>query len=362
MDENCQDFLETAEKTAIKDTIKKSDYLIILEKYREACQKIDKMTTKDREKSMKFMNAQKNLKAEHEQAVTSLKQELKNTQRDLTKSHNIIIEKQEELLKCKPLEEKAPEPVVPKEEIRKAPPKEVKKVKKEKSQEVLEAEKLVAENYPEERALEILEKLINELARTVLNFKKISITYFEEYKLIILHRAFSRRVQKELGISSTPVINQVSNIILKTNFKYIHEIFAKRVLEASDVDRGIFKFFEKYVIEDDDQTRWNSFAITRFMNEYMTHTRNIEKLKDEIQKLESKRALAVEEEKKLRSAMESKEEIKKMILERKKSDKLIQEASTKKSESEIEVRRISKQYVLLEKATTKFLMQSRVVK
>jgi hypothetical protein len=373
MDTNCQEFLDTAQAIANNDAIEKKDYLTAVEKYREACEKIDKMSKKEREKNQKFMNAQKKLKDEHEETLISLKHDLKDVQRELNKYKNSFSEKDKEILelqnilaqKNKELENyttpftnptKAQSFLTPEPKKTQAP-KEEKRVS-----EAPNAEKIIAEKYPNEKSSEIISLLINELSKTIFNFQKISISYFEENKLVFLQRAFARKIQADLEDDSPALVNQIVNLILKDNFKHIHESFAEKVLQASDVDRGIFKFFENHVIEDEDKTRWNTFAITRFMNEYMKHTNNVERLKNDIKKLEEKKVSANESENKLSGDEEKKEELKKVVAEKKKVERLLHLCETKKTESEIELRRIEKQYLLLHEATTNFLMQTRIVK
>ncbi|EJF06020.1 hypothetical protein ThvES_00019220, partial [Thiovulum sp. ES] len=362
-------------------------YLIAVEKYRDACEKIDKMSKKEREKNQKFMNAQKKLKDEHEETVTSLKHDLRDVQRELNKNKSSFSEKDGELIKFKNALAEKDREILEYQNALAEKEKELEKYinpyttlttaqsfltpepektslpkEEEKISEAPNAEKIIAEKYPKEKSSEILSLLINELSKTIFNFQKISISYFEENKLVFLQRAFGRKIQADLEEDSPTLVNQIVNLILKENFKHIHEVFAEKVLEASDVDRGIFKFFENHVIEDEDKTRWNTFAITRFMNEYMKHTSNVERLKHDIEKLEEKKISANESENKLSGDEEKKEELKKVVAEKKKIERLLHMCETKKTESEIELRRIEKQYLLLHEATTIFLMQTRIVK
>jgi hypothetical protein len=387
MDTNCQEFLDIAQAIANNDAIEKKDYLTAVEKYREACEKIDKMSKKEREKNQKFLNAQKKLKDEHEETLISLKHDLKDVQRELNKYKNSFSEKDGELIKFKNAFAEKDKEILElqntlaqkNKELEKyitpfttpttaqsfltPEPKKPQELKEEKRvSEVPNAEKIIAEKYPNEKSSEILSLLINELSKTIFNFQKISISYFEENKLVFLQRAFARKIQADLEEDSPALVNQIVNLILKENFKHIHESFAEKVLQASDVDRGIFKFFENHVIEDEDKTRWNTFAITRFMNEYMKHTNNVERLKNDIKKLEEKKVSANESENKLSGDEEKKEELKKVVAEKKKVERLLHLCETKKTESEIELRRIEKQYLLLHEATTNFLMQTRIVK
>ena len=83
---------------------------------------------------------------------------------------------------------------------------------------------------------------------------------------------------------SSSIVSAITNTILRDHYNYVHKEFANKVLKASNISRGVFKFFENNFVEDDTGTRWNSFAITRFMGEYLKQTESYYQNKDEFEK------------------------------------------------------------------------------
>jgi hypothetical protein len=336
MDNKYQELLKNVKEVLDKhgEQIPKDEYLVLFEKQKESCKKVNKLTVKEREKNQKFMKAQKDLKKEHEETLSNLKHELKEAKREVLKYKTILKDKG---WVAEETNETEPEKVVLNDDV----------------------ESTLQEYFPVEKTQEMLSNLINDLAKSILNFQKISVSFFEENKIIVLQRAIAKRVQEELNSPSATLVTGVTNSLLRTHFEFIHQRFAVKILEASDVERGIFKFFEKYLIEDSETTRWNTYAITRFMNEYMSHTRNIARLKHDLVKLDEKKNEHIAEEKDIETDANSYKEI---VKARKKVERLIQLCDTKKRESEVELNRMNRQYILLHTAVTKFIMEHRVVK
>jgi chromosome segregation ATPase len=367
MEINCQEFLKSAEEIVTQEVIEREEYLAVIEKHKEACEKIDQLTSKKRERNQKLLNVQTTLRQEHEEAMTALKQKLKDTQRELIKYKTALAEREKELKKYTTHHTAltaaqsflSPAPAKPVEK-KVSPPIPQKKENKNNSLKIVEVEKVIAEHFPKEKSEELLGEIIESASKTLLNFKKISVTYFEENKLIVLQGALSRKIKTDLNLNSPLLVNGVTSRVLKNNFQFIHEAFAKKVLEASNVQRGIFKFFENYTVEDNENTRWNSFSITRFMTAYLEDYQHIEKYNNELKTLEKLKVTLKEKE--AVADEENQAEVQKLSSEVERGERTLQTLAVKKQEAEINLRRVTKQYDLLLNATTDFLMETRIVK
>jgi hypothetical protein len=217
---------------------------------------------------------------------------------------------------------------------------------------------ITSQHFSNEDRDKLLSDVVFTLSKTVLNFSKVDIRFFEDNKIILLQRAIFKKVKLKIGSDSSNVVAGVTNTILRDNFKHIHKEFARKVLEASDVDKGVFKFFGDVAVYDEDGIRWNSSAITRFMHDYLRSIRIIERLNHDIVQLtqKSKEYESIEDDLEMDI-----DEYNERFQEREKADKLLDVCRTKIVEEEKKLSDLEIDYNNLLKAVTKTLLQTKIL-
>jgi predicted RNase H-like nuclease (RuvC/YqgF family) len=288
-------------------------YLFMVREYKRSCRKITYLIKKDRDKNHKIVEIQRKYKEE----ISALKREIK-------KYKTMLSEKEEQ------------ENFILKDDIN----------------------QITSQHFSNEDRDKLLSDVVFTLSKTVLNFSKVDIRFFEDNKIILLQRAIFKKVKLKIGSDSSNVVAGVTNTILRDNFKHIHKEFARKVLEASDVDKGVFKFFGDVAVYDEDGIRWNSSAITRFMHDYLRSIRIIERLNHDIVQLtqKSKEYESIEDDLEMDI-----DEYNERFQEREKADKLLDVCRTKIVEEEKKLSDLEIDYNNLLKAVTKTLLQTKIL-
>jgi hypothetical protein len=306
-------------------------YMFVLREYKKACKRVNRVIEKERERNHKFVQKKSQLYNSHQEEILALKSELYEKRREVVRYKTVL--KDRGLLKEG---ESDSEKLVLKEDIH----------------------KILKERLSGEDLTDLLDRVVKDVTKSVFNFSRINITFFEENKILILQRAIFKRVQISLESDSSSLISGAVNTILRDNFIYLHRELAKKVLEASDVDRGVFKFFESYFVTDESGNRWSAFAITRFMHEYLVPVRVLERLENDLDRLILKLAeyRAIEDDLEMEFETYSGK-----VEEKKKIERLIDLSKTKISEEEEKIAELEKRYELLLEGVTKLLLQKKVI-
>jgi uncharacterized protein YejL (UPF0352 family) len=319
-------FLEHIESVlnAHHKEIPSQEYVKLFQEYKNLCISYTKLLKKEKERNYKFINVKKTLIEEHEKITHDLHIELDEYKR-LSK--------------------------------------ECLKNKKKHSDNIINVKQnidlIIKKYFGDENIKKILKTIIEQLTKkdAPLDFSKIDLQFFEFNKINLLQRAIYKVVKETINSNTTAVISAVTNTILRENYKFIHYRFAKKVLKAANISRGVFKFFGENFVEDDENTRWSSYAITRFMNDYfeqikklknldkelVLHKKILHNLKEELDELDS-------------SQFNQAESIKTEI---RKHEKIVHDYLMELGESEIIFSELKLKYQKLLEAVTITLIQKR---
>jgi DNA integrity scanning protein DisA with diadenylate cyclase activity len=204
----------------------------------------------------------------------------------------------------------------------------------------------------------LLGEVVDQLSDTIFNFSKITLTFFDDNKILLLQRTIYKKVMVIVNSDSSSLVSGITNTILRDHFFLIHELFAKKILEASNISRGVFKFFEQHFVEEENGTRWSSFAITRFMNEYSKEVDEYKRFEDEyytnLKRLEGYRGVEDELEEDFHKHNEH-------MNEKRKIERLVSLFKLKMGEQEEKISEIKGKYEALVDGTAKTLLQKRLV-
>ena|GEM_PF-4544785 len=129
---------------------------------------------------------------------------------------------------------------------------------------------ILERHFNAKEIIELVKDIVDEVSHTVFDFQKIQVDFFGENRIFVIQQAIYQKIQNVIKTDDLNVLNGIKNIILEKNLDKFHSLFATKILEASKVETGIFKFFNGDLIEDSDGVRWSSFAITRFMKDYQS--------------------------------------------------------------------------------------------
>jgi hypothetical protein len=240
-------------------------------------------------------------------------------------------------------------------------------------------ENLINRYLPQTELEELIERVVQLLLRSNFNLNRIDLRFFEEHKISSLQKGLFQEVQKRISGQDQVVIGKVTNRIIKSNFQYIHQLFAEEVLEAANVNRGVFKFFDGFFVEDKEGNRWSTYAITRFMREYVSvreaiksENMNLEKCETKMGELrerdvdlwkrvsEAKSGKYSEEE---RSGLREKIKAERTELKEsvKKVERSIRHSQTALVEKEFSFKRADKEYTLLLDGVTNALIHTKAI-
>jgi phosphoenolpyruvate carboxylase len=220
---------------------------------------------------------------------------------------------------------------------------------------------IINESFSGNNIQEILQNIIKHLTapNSYFDFQKITLQTFDSHKIQVLQRAIYKVVTNIIETESTSVVSAITNTILRNKFQYIHTQFAKHILDASNISRGVFKFFGDICVEQTEGQRWHSFAITRFMKEYSEQQTFIKELKDEIIKLRNRLKKMQPVLEKLE--LEFSEEYYELAKKSKQLERLIHKQVVYLSEEKLKFADLKGKYDELLFAVTKTLLEKRRV-
>lgn len=321
-----EDIKETLDK--YDDEVPMGHYLLIVKEFKRVCNNFDNLREKETARNHKFMEVKRTLLLENQDISKKHSLEVSDLKREVLKYKSQVLDKDNENSKNGNVSIED------------------------------EIAKIIEEHFNSHKIIAILDEVVINLLSGNFTFEKITLSMFDSHKITFLQRVIYKVVMVTIESNSTTIISAVTNAILRKSFAYIHEKFAIKLLEASNVERGVFKFFETYTVEEDSGTRWNSFAITRFMSEYIQNNLMIEKIR-----------LSLEKHRVVLSKMDKIDDDSEMdfakhnnlMVERKKVEKAIHLYKLKLSEEEKQLEQKQVKYNNLLKATTKLLLQKRRV-
>lgn len=325
-----QEIKETLEK--YDEAVPMASYISLAKEYKSVCVKFDRLLEKERDRNHKFVQVKRDLTEQHQNSIKDLKAEIDKYKRDALKYKTILRDKG--LIKGGGSSNDKP---ILKEDI----------------------SQIMEKNFSEKSIKELLIEVIDELVKGTLNFNKITVSFFDDNKILLLQRSIYKKVMTTIESDSSSIVSGITNTILRDYYIFAHEEFATRVLEASAVTRGVFKFFENNFVEvEGSKARWNSFAITRFMGDYISQTENLrqidKKFHDAVKGLEDMKTF--EDELDL-----SFDEYNRKNEDKKKIEKLIHLYKLQLADEEHKLGESHHSYKSLLEGTTKFLLQKRVV-
>jgi len=247
--------LEKIKKTlaTYNDTVPMKDYIFLAKEYEQVCIKLGKLLQKEKDRNHKFVQHKRELIEEYQTSIKEWKTRADEYKREALRYQAILRDKG--LIK-----DETDKPML---------------------QEDINI--IINELFLEDSIKDFIKEIVNELTQTTMNPKNITLSFFEENKVIFLQRAIYKRIITLLDIDSSSILNTIANTILRENFIFIHEEFAKKILEASAVSRGVFKFFENNFIEiKGSEIRWNTFAVTKFMKSYLSRKKVVDKIESQL--------------------------------------------------------------------------------
>ncbi len=316
-----------------QENVPMDQYLFLAKEYKRMCLSFDKLLSKEKDRNRKFIEVKRELLTVHQEEIKNLKNDIKtiaieneNLKRDVLKYTMIV--KDQENSKAQENSKTINEKPILQDEIN----------------------NLIIKHFSEEQIKILLDDVIIHLASTTLDFSKITLSFFDDNKIILLQRAIYRRVMVIIESDSSSIVSAITNTILRDHYNYVHKEFANKVLKASNISRGVFKFFENNFVEDDTGTRWNSFAITRFMGEYLKQTESYYYNKDEFEKYSARLQEL--------SLMDETDE---KMAERKKVEKLVSLYKLRIADEEGKISDIIEKYKSLLEGVTKTLLQKRII-
>jgi hypothetical protein len=309
-------------------------YITLAKEYKKVCVNFERLLEKERERNHKFINVKRELLEAHSEDIKEIKQERDSFKRELEGCKKGIKSSSTSDSSKKGSEDE----VILQDDI----------------------QGIISSKFSEESLRDMIREIVKHLSETTFDFNKISVSFFDENKIILLQRSIYKSILPIIESESSSTLSAITNTILRDYYVFSHEEFAKRVLEASDITRGVFKFFETHFIEvAESKARWNSFAITRFMHEYSESTTHLHKLEEKLSnaiKLKEEFVLTAEDELEMDiDEYNSKSE------DRKKLEKLILTYKAKISAEEDKLGDTQKTYQTLLEGVTKFLLQKRSV-
>ncbi len=325
-----------------QENVPMEQYLFLAKEYKRICISFDKLLSKEKDRNRKFIEVKRELLTVHQEEIKNLKDDIKT------------IKFENENLKIDVLKYKM---IVKDQENSKAD--EHTQTTNEKPILLDEINNLIMKHFSEEQIKIIFDDVITHLASTTLDFSKITLSFFDDNKILLLQRAIYRRVMVIIKSDSSSIVSPITNTILRDNYNYVHKEFAKKALEASNISRGVFKFFENHFVEDDTGTRWNSFAITRFMGEYLKQTESYYCNKDEFKKYSAR--LIDFNHQELSLMDETNEKMAEFMAERKKVEKLVSLYKLRIADEEGKISNIIEKYKSLLEGVTKTLLQKRII-
>ena len=237
-----------------EDTVPMEEYLLLVKEYKELCVKFERLLQKERERNHKFVNVKKELTEKFEDDIKELNFQIEEYKRENLRYRTILKEKGL-------LGKSSQDRFLLKQDVH----------------------ELIEKYFPGEKVQELILDVVDDLTNSVLDFSNITLKFFDDNKILLLQRAIYKRVMVITEIDNPQILTAITNTILREHFVLIHREFAKRVLEASAVGRGVFKFLENQFIEiDEESERWNNFAVMRFMKEYIYKQKEIAKLRKKL--------------------------------------------------------------------------------
>ncbi len=313
-----------------EDTVPMEEYLLLVKEYKELCVKFEKLLQKERERNHKFVNVKRELTAKYENEIKELSLQIEEYKRENLQYRTLLKEKG--LLG----NNKEDRPVL-KPEIH----------------------KIIEKHFPSEKIKELLVDVVDDLTNSVLDFHKIKLSFFDDNKVLLLQRAIYKRVMVITEIDDPQILTAITNTILREHFVFVHRELAKRVLEASAVNHGVFKFLENQFIEiDEESERWNNFAVMRFMKEYLYKQKTMLKLKEKLTKAVEKLELL---EKSTDENSEDIQDYKQKSRAKKRLEREIRSIKYELAELEQEFNSSYREnYQLLLEGVTKFLLEKRI--
>ncbi len=311
-------------------------YLLLAKEYKKLCLSFDKLLTKEKDRNRKFIEVKRELLSAHQEDLKVLKNEIENYKREVFKYRTILKDKEHVSQHTKDENNVSNDKPILKDEVN----------------------NLIIKHFSEDKIKGIIDEVIQQLSTTTLDFSKITISFFDDNKILLLQRAIYRRIMVVIESDSSSVVSAITNTILRDNYNYIHIEFAKKVLEYSNISRGVFKFFENHFVEDDSGVRWNSFAITRFMGEYLKQTESFYRNEEEYSKY-IKRLADINSRQP--SLDETNENINESMAERKRVEKLISLYKLRLTDEESKISDVIQKYKSLLDGVTKSLLQKRIV-
>jgi len=316
--------------TEFKYNIPMNNYLSLVKEYRDTCVKLNRLLTKEKDRNRKFVTVKRELTESHNK-------EMKNLQHDIDDQKRVIA-------KCK-------EMVITNEKKNVVPEDNLKNIRQD-------IDRVIAEHFSGQKIDIILNKIVQDLTsqNQSFDFHKVDLHFLDYHKITVLQRSIYKIVMATIETNSTSVVSAITNTILRNKYRYIHQRLAKKVLEASHVSRGVFKFFGDIFIEQTDGKRWSSFAITRFMGEYFTQISLLKKIDKELSEYINQNSdirTVVDE-----SELELNEEYEKTQMSRK-LDKAINKLTVKLSEEQLKFSDMKLKYDDLLDAVIRVLLEKR---
>ena len=323
--------------TEYKYNIPMDNYISLVKEYRDTCIRFNRLLAKEKDRNRKFVSVKQKMVDTHKNEIKNMKNEIDIHKRAVAK--------------CKSM-------VTPNNENRKNSEKQtfsddnLKSIRDD-------IDHVIEDYFSGEKIDKIMYQILTDLTAPNhnLDFSKINIAFLDAHKITLLQRSIYKVVMATIETNSTAVISAITNTILRNQYRSIHNLFAKKILKASNLKRGVFKFFGDIFIEQEDGTRWSSFAITRFMGEYLSQINVLRKLDKELSSY--KESINSSEDASI--ILESNEEYYEKALENRGKDRLIHQHTIQLSEEQLKFSEMKIKYDNLLEATTRTILEKRPV-
>ena len=324
--------------TKYKQQVPTENYLSLVKEYRDVCIKLNRLLAKEKDRNRKIVSVKRKLIEEHIDEMKGIKDKVNDYKRIISKYKSIV---------------ENPKKIVEHKE---------KKCADDNIQGIQQdINSIINTSFSGNNIRDILHDIINHLTapNSYFDFQKIGLQTFDAHKIQVLQRAIYKVVMNVIESDSTSVVSAITNTIFRNQFQYIHTQFAKKILEASNISRGVFKFFGDIFIEQSNGQRWNSFAITRFMKEYTEQQTAILDLKNDLNQLQNRSKEIKPILDKLE--LEFSEDYYEVAKQSKKLDRIIHKQALHLSEEEVKFSDLKEKYDELLFSVTKTLLEKRRV-
>jgi len=327
--------------TKYRQQVPTENYLSLVKEYRDVCIKLNKLLAKEKDRNRKFVYVKRKLIEDHTTEMREMNAKVSDYRR--------IIEKYKSIM-----HKKSSSTVVTHKEKKYSDDDSIQNIQQD-------IDEIIEKFFSGDNIREILDEIINNLTapNSYFDFQKINLTTFDTHKIQVLQRAIYKVVMKKIETDSTSVVSAITNTILRKQFQYLHTQFAKKVLKASNIQRGVFKFFGDVFVEQSNGQRWNSFAITRFMKEYSEENIVLVELQTKLDGLQGQLKELTPILNKLE--LESSNEYYEVAKQVKKFERLIHREALHLSEEQIKFSDLKEKYDELLFAVTKTLLEKRRV-